>query len=494
MRAAVAFAVTSWFTPVFAVGVHAFGASFALSLLIGLALAASVAALTASPLADLLRALRAAPALLALTAILAVAAVAQIAKISVYMADPSRTDCSFSTEPWRVQHSCMTAYAEAIRFARAGDTNIYDVSLYEPRFVGPLKVDSYHYPPVFLLLPAAVHALRADLFGMRAIWFVLQCVALAAAIFGLARWVGGRPGACAAAGGVFALATPQIVYSLQQGNVQSTAIPLAAIAFVLILRGRFAAGAPLLAYTAAAKIFPAALVLYLLGARRWRALAWVAGSGVLLVALTVAVVGTRPLRDFVQYEIPRISNGDAFPQAERADTTKVNLSVYGLTTRTRQLGATFLDRRRGLAIASGYGLLIIALAVLAGWKQRLDLADPLQRLRLVQLSIGLLALASFRSPFVGFYGFVAPVWLMSLLAAESQQSSAIIVSWIGIAVFGIGHLLVPAPGTPSTPLALAGSGLLFAIALAVSVAAVLRAMRTSPRTVVAAAPVMVSPA
>jgi len=477
MRACVAVAVTMWLAPVLAAGVHAFWPAVIPSMVIGVALAALVARVTAPALAATLAPALRSRAVAALVALLADAAALQIAGVSVYMADPAQARWSYqSSDPFRVRHSCMTAYFEAMRFCAQPGTNIYEMSLYEPRAIGPLKVDSFHYPPPFLLLPAAVHALRADVFQFRALWFVMQCGILAGAVFGLARWIAGREGAYAAAGGVLALASPQFVYSLQQGNVQSSAMPLGAVALVLLGTGRLAAGAPLLAYVAAAKIFPGILLVYLAAARRWKAVAVVAVSGMAIVALTLGLFGARPFQDFVRHELPRISSGAAFPQTENIGIG-VNLSVYGLAVRLRTLGLAVLDQQRGLAVASVYGLLVIALAAAVGWRGLPDLATPAARNRFLQLVLALLILASLRSPFVGFYGYVAVVWLLTLVAAERPATAWAIGWWTATAVFAIVHALLPSPAHAPTPLALVVSSVLVGVALALSGGVVIRAWR-----------------
>lgn len=486
MRWSVAAGITLWLTPVLSAGVHAFWPAPVPAAAVGLVLAAVVARLTARSLTETIAPALRSRAIAALVAALAVAAIVQIAMISIYIADPARTRWShMPSDPFRVRHSCMTAYVEALRFCAQPGTNIYDMSLYEPRTIGPLRVDSFHYPPPFLLLPAAVSAVRADVFGFRALWFVLQCTVLAAAVFGMARWIGGRPGAFAAAGGVLAFATPQFVYSLQQGNVQSTAMPVAAVALVLLWRNRLWA-APLLAYCAAAKIFPGILLVYLAGARRWRALAATAASGLAIVALTLVIFGVRPFEDFVGHELPRISSGEAFPQAE-ALAVSANLSVYGLTVRLRALGADFLSRPRGLAVASAYGVFVIALAAFAGWRTRPDFAEARGRLRFAQMVLALLLLASFRSPFVGFYGYAAAVWLMTLLAAASPSTTSLVAWWTAIVGFAAAHALLPSPSQVTTPVHLVLSGLLLCGVLALSIAAVRRASRPAPAPAAGAA-------
>jgi alpha-1,2-mannosyltransferase len=490
----VAAGITLWLTPVMAVGVHAFGAPFLASVAIGLAIAAAIAWRVARPMAATIAPALRVPVVAIVVALLAAAAIVQIGRISIYMGDPSRTDCSYqASDPWRSRHSCMTAYFEAIRFSADAAANIYQMNLYEPRVIGPLKVDSFHYPPPFLLLPKAVQAIAPDIFQFRAMWFVMQSTILVAVVFGLAGWIGGRPGAYVSAGGVLTLASPQAIYSLQQGNIQSTALPVAAAALVLMCAGRVAAGAPVLAYAAAAKIFPGILIVYLVAARQWRALVATAICGIAIVALTFALFGARPFQDFVRHELPRISSGAAFPQSERPDTMSPNMSVYGLTVRARALGARVLDQRRGLAVASLYGFLVIALAGAAGWRHRSDLSQPFDRLRLAQIAIALLMLGSFRSPFVGFYGLLAAVWLMTVAAATARSTGTLLLSWFGIAAFAIAHAFVPSPSMPSRPAYLVFSGLVFCTALVFGVIVLVRAVRTSSRTAVANEPLEVAP-
>ena len=62
------------------------------------------------------------------------------------------------------------------------------------RALGPLKVDPFHYPPPFLLLPQAIRALAPDFWDVRRIWFALQALVLFGTIVGLAGWIGGYRG------------------------------------------------------------------------------------------------------------------------------------------------------------------------------------------------------------------------------------------------------------------------------------------------------------
>ena len=203
-------------------------------------------------------------------------------------------------------------------------------------------------------------------------------------------------------------------------------------------------------------------------------------SAALIVALAVMTFGVRPFSDFIHYEIPRISNGDGFPQAELRAAFN-NQSVYGLTVRLRLMGVDWLDAPTGRAIASLYGFLILALTAYAGWKYRIDATQPRTRLQIVQIALGLVVLGSFRSPFVGFYGMAGVVWLMTLLAADVQTSRALLV-WFGfIATLCAMHTALPSVGEAISLTTKLTSTIGFAIALGMSFWAIRHGVYAAPR-------------
>ena len=477
-RVAIAALTALWLTPVLATGLIGVGLDARAAIPAAFVVAASAAHLLSRKLRAIV-----APAIdgrgwtAALGVALALVAVAQIARLSVFMADASQR--RYSADPsdaFRSEHSCMTAYCEAARFAGEG-RNIYDASLYQPRRAGPLRIDSFHYPPPFLLMPAAVRSITSDIFGFRAVWFCLQALVLAGTLFGIAGWIGGPAGARVVLGNLLFFCMPPVMYVLQQGNFQITAVPLAMIAVALFGSGRVASGAGLLAYVAAAKIFPGILVVSLAAAREWRALAWTAGFGAALLALTVLVAGTRPVSDFVRHELPQISDGRAFPHTELPTHAHVNQSVYGLVTRARALGATSLDQRTGLRIASVYGLLVIALAAFIGWRMRVDTSHPDGRLRLALTGLALLALASFRSPFVGgAYAIVSTLWLLALLGGQERRGR-LALCLAAIVILSAVTWLTPSPLGPPSVLVLVVSALSFLFLLAVNGVTAARALR-----------------
>ena len=384
-------------------------------------------------------------------------AIFRIGTLAVFMADVHRVEYSIKPdEEFRRSHSCFSAYAESARFADEGGQNIYERALYIPsggqRSIGPLKVDPFHYPPPFLLLPEALRVVAPDFWDLRRLWFAMQALTLAAAVVGLAGWIGGMQGGFALLAGILVLASPHTAATLQQGNFQITAIAVALVAIALLMSGLTATGSGLLAYAALSKIFPGVLVVPLIAARRWRLLAWIAAAGAVLVVLTVVVMGMRPFQDFVSTALPDISSGAAFPQADVPAQSRVNWSAYGETVRLRQLGVSWLTTPRGLMVAQLYGLAVVALAAWVGWKRRFDLSVGTGRLALLQVSLALVSLASFRSPFVGVvYGSIGTLWVIGLTAASMPTEARRAAWFTGFVILAWSTWLLPAPGMPAPP-------------------------------------------
>ena len=403
-------------------------------------------------------------------------------RLTVFMIDSSRVECSYKPgDAFLRGHSCFSAYTEAARFAAAGGVNIYDTLLYAPETTagprriigGNLRVDPYHYPPPFLLLPGAIRLVAPEFVATRMVWFMVQALLLAAALVMVSRWIGGVAGAWSAALGWLVLASPPVLMTLQAGNFQMTVYSLAIIAFVLVLTGRELTGAALLAYGAVGKIVPGVLVLFLLAARRWRAAIYAGAFSLLLCAITVAAFGWRPIGDFISYEMPKLASGEAFPQTERIATPLVNLSVYGETVRLRRslaaaFGLNWFGPEAGRRIASLYGLVVVLLTVGAGWfagqrgwlaKESMrrgegELASlaPETRIRLAQLVLALLSLMAFRSPFVGsIYGYLGTVWLLTLLAAEATTTRKRMGWLAGFGLVAAAAWLIPSPVAPPQP-------------------------------------------
>ncbi|MET0212080.1 MAG: glycosyltransferase family 87 protein [Vicinamibacterales bacterium] len=373
------------------------------------------------------------PALLTMLVVLA-AATFYTARLSLFMFDATRADLSvFPNRPFFRTHSCVSAYTEAARLAPSG-ANIYDVALYSdpakpgenlPRYIGPLEADLYQYPPPFLVLPASGVRFGLDLFTIRRVWFAVQSVVLLIAMVVLARWVGGRSGLLALLLVPFVWIAPTTRLGLQLGNFQLTAVPMAMLAMIAFARGHDARGGFALGFPIVSKIFPGLLGVQLLVERRWRAIAWtVAWAGAFTVAAWLTV-GSTPFVDFVRYQLPRIESGEAFFWMNAPEVAPINFGVHGLVIKLRYLGGPFTGALGASRVATVYALLLLPIALIAVSRLRalttLGLAPELVRLRQTQVWLGLLSLASFRSPFVpDAYALVATLWLVTLVAAEGH--------------------------------------------------------------------------
>src|SRR3569832_1144922 len=184
MRIGIFIGAALWLAPVITVGVIGLGVPPIAAVLIASALAVAMAWLASKPLATTLAPALAGRSLLsAVAVIIAAVAVVLVARESVFMADSSQPAYSLIPgDPWRVEHSCMSAYFEAARFAKAGLVFVYDSKMYQPRHIGALNVDAYHYPPPFLLVPTALRLITSDFFQLRSLWFAIQTLVFAGVI------------------------------------------------------------------------------------------------------------------------------------------------------------------------------------------------------------------------------------------------------------------------------------------------------------------------
>jgi len=415
----------------------------------------------------------------------ALVAAVLLVRMAVFMVDVDHKELSIQpASKWRTAHSCLSAYAEGARFAEQPDVNIYEHALYRDRYLSGLQVDIYHYPPPFLLVPGALQHLAGDYLALRPLWFVLQIALILVAALGVARWVGGPEGRWLRYGTAFLFVAPTTLFTLQMGNFQSTALALSLIAMMALTSTRpgvSAFGGIALAYATLSKVFPGVLGIYLLATRRWRAVGWTVAGALVLVGLAAVVYGTRPFDDFINYQMPRLSSGEAFPQSELPRIAALNQSIYGLLVKLRNLGASFLDISTGLRVLSGYGLVLLAAAGFVCWRRRGDVLDATPtRLQTAQLWLALLNLASFRSPFVGgAYGQLGTVWLLILLvvgAASLRERAVWIAGYVAMCTAAI---VIPPPTEPPSTAILWFSVAAHVLMVGINIFVIVRAARAS---------------
>jgi hypothetical protein len=360
------------------------------------------------------------PAIFFVRPILLAIAIAQAARLTVFMIDPSQTWAStLPYEDFFLHHSCFSAYFEAARLVRV-IPNIYDPRVYFGREIGPFQVDLFLYPPPFLLLPRAALALTGSFFVLRTAWFVVEGLLVVWATLALGRWIGGREGRSATLLAPLVWAALPTLLTLQIGNFQVAAVALSVLAMIAFDRGRHLAGGAMLGFATVSKVFPGILIVALLARRQWRAAAFTAAASGIYVVLSYAVLGAAPFDAFLHYHLPRVSSGDAFPFLKGfPPAVAVSHSVYCTVLKLGLLGVPGMTGGLASTVAWGYSIVVLAAAVVASRRA----SDDRNGRALVW--VGLLSLASLRSPFVPQeYALFAPLWLVTLGAARPSTGAA----------------------------------------------------------------------
>lgn len=358
--------------------------------------------------------------------LVALFAVVQTARLSVFMLDPTRPEYSiFPGDPWLVGHCCLTAYTESARLASGGDPNVYNEQRYAGRTLDSFNVDLYHYPPTFLLLPMAMRVLAGvEFLAVRALWFSASALTFMLAIgwmtirlepAGRLRVIGMAP---------LLWCSMPVLVGLQMSNVQILVCATSALALVLF-SSRTPAGAVALAASMVAKIFPGMLFIYLVARRRWRDVAWTVAAGVGLTVLALLVVGPASFQAFFEYQLPRLSSGEAFSRPlSREFAVARNMSPFGIPLKLAALGIPGMTMQVGRVFSLAYLAGIVALAVWAGRR------PPRSETEAASVWLSLVGLGTLASPFApGNYVLVSVVWLVCINRELFRPTAAVIV-WI----------------------------------------------------------------
>ena len=383
-------------------------------------------------------------------------AVLRVAGVTNFALDAKRTRYAHALGGPGAKHNCMTCYVISAHLASRGAKNIYERGHYKsPK--APTKyheeigesftIDHYPYPPQFLLLPKAFLLFSNSFFTIRTGWFFLTLVVLALAVIASGVYAGGLDRNLALLFLPALFASQAVVMTLQIGNVQLlllAACVLAMLCFAGEGRVRNALGGALLAFAIVTKIWPGVLLFYHLCGKRWRPLAWTAGWLAVYSGLTLAVFGTAVFGDFINYQLPRLINGEAFGfMANAKQPLASNMSVNGLPHKLHFLGV-IADKPPLLTPWVVWSLTGFALALVAfaGWRSR-DMShatrSPGRRLWQVRTWLAVLALVSLRSPFLPFtYGIVAPLWLTLFLLPGRGRVGTLVLSLV-IVGFALPH-------------------------------------------------------
>jgi hypothetical protein len=394
--------------------------------------------------------------------LVALAALARTAGVAWYMADATHPQASvYWFDHFYRAHSCFSAYWRAAMLARARVDNLYDTSHYNDALFHRFEVDEYLYVPQFLILPRLGLVLTSDFLLLRALWFAIEAGLFVLATIVLCRWIGGEEGRRVALLLPALWLSTSILATLQVGNYQVAAVSVAMMAMVCFDRDRAALGGALLAL-AGFKLWPLLLVVYLAAAKWWRGVAWTVAFSLAYCALTYLWMGPAPFEGFLHYDWPRIASRSAWSFADDLDVTSINYSVPGAVLKLKALGATGMTGGVEDLADKLWTLVVLVLAVFSAWR-----SAQMSRLQRASCWLSLLALASFRTPFVpDFYGLVLPVWLWSTLAAGTQFTRRN-VAWLALLWLAL-NTVAPFDGTPLigySRLALATVGQLVSISL-----------------------------
>ena len=444
------------------------------------AIASVVAGRAAAPLlpANVMGSRMSRTALLLLWMALGLFAAYRIASLSVFMQDVQRANYAFGpairelddpemAKPFFPEHNCFTCYIVAAHLASTHVDNIYDRKHYRRAEIktpiheqigDALHVDTYQYPPPFLILPRLLLATGGDFYQLRAYWFGVNVIALVAAMVVLFRWIGEPALTVRWLALPALLASPVTLATLQIQNAHLLMILISVLALPAFRRRWYWLGGALLGFAIVSKLFPVLLLAFLLVQRRWRAVCWTGGWMIAYGVLALLLFGSRPYEAFLSYQMPRLASGEAFSFAWTYITALVkNGSVFGLAYKLEKLGLLSDAASLGRVLVWIYSAVMVVVLLLVGrrrynWTGGVDdhASQAGGRLVLARVWLALLILGQLRSPFLPWvYGNVPILLLLLLLVPIYRETTArglkiglVISAWATVAV------IIPLPFGP----------------------------------------------
>ena len=382
----------------------------------------------------------------------------QLAWLTAFIIDPSRmTWIPGPLRPMPPVHSCLSAYWVAgsvvTRSPDVYDERLYNLPQADPtamrsaRKLGRLNIDNYEYPPPFLIAPRLLGLVTHDFWGFRRLWFALNLGFVVVVSVLVARRLDQRLATHALWLTPFVIAGPAIIATFQVGNVQLAMVAVSALAMHSIDRQRYALGGALLAFAILGKLYPGVFVVYLLLRHKWRAVAWTAVFGVVLIAVSLADVGWEPYRAFFR-EMPGLMSGEAFSAFRNPTAIASNASVPGVIFKLRMWGVPHMGFEAMRVVGWIYTLVVVAGSAWLARRIRPDGREPV-------VWLAILVLATMRSPFMALYAFFPVMWLATLVAPIAWRSSRtawpFLLGWCALALGTASVLLWNAVGPPSRP-------------------------------------------
>ncbi len=418
----------------------------------------------------------------AIWVVLGMVASYRVVSLSAFMLDAENTAYAVATDqrpfddeelnkPFSPKHNCFTSYMIGVELAVDGDENIYEPNNYRrpdsttsvhTEVKDILNIDTYQYPPTFLLLPRALMLLTDSFFQSRTYWFTLNLIVFSTTIAVVGYWIGGRKFSAFWLAWPLVAIAPTTLLTLQIGNVHFLIISLSLLGMVLIEKQQYRLGGLILGYVVVAKIFPGVLLFYLLLRRQWRGVAWTVAAMLLYVLATWMIFGPAPWRAFLEYQLPRLSSGDAFWFArDNLKAIAVNSSLMGMLYKSVQLGLLQQADANMLAgpVMWTFTAVLITLIVVIGLAhRRMSIAsqsadesqpDSAMRQQFVTAWLMILILGQMRSPFLPWtYGNIAILWLLAMMIPTTgpwlKRTIAIAFLWLILAID------IPLPFGPGT--------------------------------------------
>lgn len=374
--------------------------------------------------------------------LLGILTITQTSRISTFIGDPTRTEMSVvPSVPFIVNHSCLTAYVEGARLATEGETNIYDAENWPDlshserseangKRYAPFALDSFAYPPTFLLLSRLLLVLP-DFFAQRAAWFALNGLILAAGLWIVATWIDDQCRLRVLLLAPLVLICVPSILALQIGNVHAAVMVLGMLSMVAFETKRPALGGAMLAFAIASKISPGLLVIVLLTQRRYREVLWTAGFGAGFVLLGLLQFGFAPFLAFVTYQLPMLSSGKALGFLAEASNQAVNLAPFGVPFKLAFLGASIADPWKAAKhINTVFTIAIVIVTFFAARKKA-------SRQEQAAIWLAILTLGTLRSPFAPPYVTFPVVWLLAVHSAvvrNRRETIGLALVWMMLAI------------------------------------------------------------
>jgi hypothetical protein len=194
-------------------------------------------------------------------------------------------------------------------------------------------------------------------------------------------------------------------------------------------------------------------VLYLLARRQWRALFATAAWGAAFCLLVVVFGGMAPWLEFFTYQLPRLSNGEAFADLfiQVPISALINLSYSSLPYKLDALGLVEAPQVSQLAAFAGNMMVALAALVLGHFDFKKDgrkdaAEDGGRRLLLLLGWLSLVNLSTLQATMSPRYAVIGTLWLLTLWAAGRPAGETTKTAWM----VAVGSLLmlaaVPSPG------------------------------------------------